>query len=206
MDRENGWRKFCLAEMVWITCLRELRKLGFPLTTLRQLRENLFYFEGPKGLFFSPDEFAFFVMKTIAKMDVVLVVASDGRGSMCLQADYENSQIAVPLPTSYVMVNINKIYAELTNRPELGKKNNFLFLLSKKEQEVLYNIAFKDVAEVKITTKDKKIGKVEFKKNTQNPDDVFSKIREELKDGKRKRISLEVQDGKIIAMENTEKT
>lgn len=205
-ERENGWRKFSLTELMWIHCLRELRTFGFSMVALKKLKETLFIFDTPQGKEFNQIELSFFITEVVQKRDVILVVSSEGRGSICLVADYEKSQIIRPLPTSYVVISINKLYGEITKQPKYKKQNTPLFVLSEKEQKILYEVAFGDVQEVKMTTKENKIHKVEFKKNTQNPDDVFSKIRNELKDGKRKRILLEVQDGRIIAMENTEKT
>lgn len=205
-ERENGWRKFSLTELVWIHCLRELRTFGFSMTALKRLRDSLFVFETLKGKSFNQLELAFFITEVIQKQDVMLIVDKDGRGSICLVADYEKSQIIYPLPTSYVIISINKLYGEITKQPKYSKKNTPLFVLSDKEQKILYEIAFGGVQEVKMTAKENRIHRIEFKKNIQNPDGVISKIREEIKDGKRKRISIEVQDGKIIAMENTEKT
>lgn len=204
--REKGWRKFSLTEMVWIHCLRELRGFGFSLAVLKKIREELFYFDGIKGRHYNPVEFAFFVAKAMSKLDVVLIVDKQGNGNVCLNVDYENSQIIKPLPASYVLININNLYSEIVKNQELSKKNNPLFPLSEKEVGIPHSIAFGGASEVRITTKDNKINKVELKKSYQNPEEALKKVRELAKDGKRKRISLEMQDGKVIAIEEVEKT
>ncbi|MEN9337794.1 MAG: hypothetical protein RIQ41_108 [Candidatus Parcubacteria bacterium] len=204
--RENGWRKFSFTELVWIECLAELRRIGVPVATLKKLRDNLFIFYPSKGPTFDPSELAFFITRVIQKSDVLLIVDAEGRGNFCLAGDYEASQIIHPLPASYVIVSLNSVYARMRKRPDLARKNDPLFPLSEKELDVLYQIAFEGANEVKLTTKDSKIHKVEYKKNVQNPEDVLAKMREEIRSGKRQRISIEVQDGKVIAMENTEKT
>lgn len=204
--RETGWRQFSLTELLWIHCVRELRKFGFSITALKVLRDNLFIFNGLKRKHFSQLELAFFITKIIQKQDVILIADTRGIGNFCLVADYEKSQIIKPLPASYVVVNLNMLYGEITKQSKYTKKNTPLFVLSDTEQELLGKIIFDDVVEVKIKTKESKIQKVEYKKNKQNPDNVFEEIRKRIKDGKRRRISLELQDGKIIAMEDTEKT
>jgi hypothetical protein len=204
--RENGWRKFSFTELVWIECLVELRKIGVPVATLKKLRDNLFTFYPEKEPRFDPVELAFFITRVMQKDDIMLIADAEGRGNFCLAGDYEASQIIQPLPVSYVIVSLNSVYARMRKRPDLARKNTHLFPISEKEAEILYQIAFEGANEVKLTTKDRKIHKVEYKKNIQDPEDVLAKMREEIRSGKRQRISIEVQDGKVIAMENTEKT
>lgn len=204
--RENGWRKFSTVEMLWIHILRELRAFGFSLAKLKKLRSDLFYFNTGKGDFFDTSRLAFCLNLTLVKKDVLLVVDVEGNGSLCLKAEYERSQIMLPLPTSYMLININKLCAEVIQKPEIAKKNEIFLPTNEKELNILHGIAFDGVTEVKITTKNDKINKVEMKKNYQNPEEAFKKVRELAKDGKRKRISLEMQDGKVIAIEEVEKT
>lgn len=204
--RENGWRKFSTVEMLWIHILRELRAFGFSLAKLKTLRTDLFYFNAGKGDFFDTSRLAFCLNLALVKKDVLLVVDVDGNGSLCLKAEYERSQIMLPLPTSYVLIDINKLCAEIIQKPEIARKNEIFLSTNEQELNILHGIAFDGVSEVKITTKNDKMHKVEMKKSYQNPEDAFKKVRELAQDGKRKRISLETQDGKVIAIEEVEKT
>lgn len=154
-NRKTGWRHFSLTELLWIHCVRELCKFGFSITTIKTLRDNLFIFYGAKK-HFSPLELAFFIKKIIEKQDVVLIADTQGIGSFCLVADYEKSQIIKLLPASYVVVNLNVLYGEITKQVKYTKKNIPLFVLSNTEQELLGKIIFDGVEEIKIKIKENK--------------------------------------------------
>ncbi len=206
-ERGNGWRNFSMVEILWIHILRELRTLGFSLTKLKTLRNDLFLFPKNNGVIFRTDFLTYFFYQVVLKKkDCLLVVNVNGNGSLCSKNDYEASQLLMPLPASYVLINLNKLIAEILNKPELGNKNEAFLKVDEKELAILYGISVEGVNEVRITTKDNKINKIEMKKNYKNPEDAFKKIRELAKDGQRKRISVEVQDGKIVAIEETKKT
>jgi DNA-binding transcriptional MerR regulator len=206
-ERENRWRKFSLTELVWIECLGELRKMGFPVSTLKALRDNLFVTQTTKNSAkFNPMVLAFFIAQVIGREDAILVVNHQGIGSFCTVADYESSQLLYPLPTSYAVVSLNSIYAKLKDKPEYARKNTPLFVLSEKEQDVLEKILFEPETEINLKAKDGKITKVDYKSKKINPENVVAEVREMLKDGKRKEIVIKQENGKAVFIERTDKT
>jgi len=62
-----------------------------------------------------------------------------------------------------------------------------------------------NIQEARITTKENKINKVELKRNYQNPENAFDKVRAMLKDGKTKENLIRSSKPKIIAIEEIEK-
>jgi hypothetical protein len=206
VGRDNRWRKFSHTELVWIYCLGELRGLGVSIATLKKLRDNLFYVYPKEGKTFSALDLAFFITRVIGKNDVILIVDSEGRGNFCLVADYQNSQIIKPLPTSYVVVSLNAVYGKFRKKSEYFRKNTPLFVLSEKEQEMLWKIGFEEKTEMNVKAKDGVITRIDYKTKKVNPKNAVDEVREMLKDGARKEIVLKQENGKVVMIERTDKT
>lgn len=203
-NRETGWRKFNWVDLCWLQILKELRKLGFGLDKLKVLKNSLFG-EGDNG-----DEditlFEFFLSLAMNKKDIVIVVGSGGQGVIGLESEYQKSQILKPSPTTVVVIGLNKIYADLVNRPDLRKKNQPLFLMNKKEQEVYGAVAFDDeIKEIKIRPKDGKIERIDYKRVKQNPEEVLDYVRKSLKEDGRKEITLKQENGNVVFVERIDK-
>jgi DNA-binding transcriptional MerR regulator len=79
-DRNNGWRKFSILDLVWLEILKELRAIGFGLEKLQVLKKCLFeneYVEYDGDTTF----FAFYTTYTQIE-DVRLIVLADGTGTL----------------------------------------------------------------------------------------------------------------------------
>jgi DNA-binding transcriptional MerR regulator len=200
-DRKNGWRKFSLTDMVWLQILKELRELGLGLDKLRDLKGSLF--KEDRTLLFE-----FFIAQTIGKKDIVLIVTKNGDGSFIRETEYHNFQIITPTPTTFIVVSLNKIVAEVTGKPELKEKNESTpILINDREREIINKIAFEnDLKEIVIKPKDGKINRVEFKTEKINPEQVIAEITKALKDGKRKELIIKQEDGKVVIMGRVDKT
>lgn len=202
--RDNSWRKFSLTDMIWLQILKELRELGLGLDKLRNLKESLFKKE-------STLLFEFFIAQTISKKDIVLIITKNGDGSFIRESEYHNFQIITPTPTTFIVVSMNKVYADVTNKPELKKKNEDVPVsINSREREIINKIALEnDLKEVVIKPKNGKINRVEFKTAIQNPEEAISEIRKALKDnskGKRKTLSVIQEEGKVVLIERVDKT
>lgn len=197
-ERENGWRKFSFIELVWIQCLVELRKIGLSVSTLKKIRDSLFYFYPVTGKRFDAHELAFFITRVIGKQDVMLITDAEGLGNFCLVADYENSQILQPLPASYVVVSLNSIYAKVVNKPDYAKKNTPLFVLSDKEQEVVGKITLEKVSEVNLKAENGRITKADYKTKKVNPENALDELREMIKEGGRKEVTFKNDNNRNV--------
>lgn len=203
-DRTNGWRKFSLTDMIWLQILKELRELGLSLDKLRELKSSIF--KDNSNLLFQ-----FFIAQAISKKDIVLIVTKNGDGSFIRETEYHNFQIITQVPTTFIVMSLNKIYADVTNKPKLKEKNEDApLLINSRERELINRITFdNELKEVVIKPKNNKINRVEFKTAIQNPEEAITEIRKALKDdtkGKRKTLSVIQEDGKVVLIERVDKT
>ncbi len=207
-ERENGWRKFSLTELVWIHILGELRKIGFRLETLKKLRDDLFMRHNQeKGDFFTTMELSFFISAVLSKQDVILVADSEGRGAFCLTQEYLSSQVIRPLPASYSIVNINKIIARVTNKPKFEEKNTNFFVLDDKTVEIKSKMMFDDISEINIKVRDGEMDRINYKSHIKEPEEAINQVRDLLKDGKMKTVTLyQDENGKVVSIMKEEKT
>jgi DNA-binding transcriptional MerR regulator len=192
-DRENGWRKFSVIDLCWLRTIKELRKLGFSLDKISTLKDCLFnsiYAEKKDDT----SLFEFFVAN-LHRYDVYLVVTNEGKGMLCFSQEYMATQIGLPLPTTHIIINVNKLYAEVTNNPKYNKVVNPSVILDRKQLEMVEKIMTEDVSEVKLKIKDNKVVRVSYETLINNPDNTIEHIRKLLNEGGLREITI-FQEGK----------
>lgn len=204
VERGNGWRKFSITEIVWIEIIKELRTFGLSLSSIKEIRDKNFILKDEE---FNPILLSFYIARAINGDDVLLVADAEGNGSFCITADYINSQIIKPLPTSYVIVNINKIYFRISKNQRYLKNNTHFMPMNSKELEMFGKIMEGNVSEIKIKPKDGKIGRISYKSSVIEPKEAMEELRKELSDKKMKSITINQDDsGKIVSIIKEEKT
>ncbi len=204
-ERGNGWRKFSIVEIVWIEIIKELRKFGLSLSSIKILRDKNFIIK--KDDSFDPILLAFYIARVMNGDDVLLVADAEGNGSFCRIEDYINSQIIKPLPASYIMVSINKIYFRISKNQRYLKNNTHFMPMNSKELEMFGKIMEGNVSEIKIKPKDGKIGRISYKSSVIEPKEAMEELRKELSDKKMKSITINQDDsGKIVSIIKEEKT
>lgn len=200
-ERNEGWRKFSLVELVWLHIIKELREYGMSLEALKKVKEAI-TFPDKKHQFLLLEMYIGALTK-----DSFLIVSKDGLSGLGIAEEIEMTQQLRPFPKSYITISINSMLKKaMTGKDVLVMRKTFLAPMDTDVNKILHSVMFENAKEIKMTTKDNQIHKVEIKKEHMNPEQAFETLRKLTKDGKRKRISLEVQDGKIIAIEETEKT
>lgn len=200
--RNNGWRKFSLLDLLWLQIIKELRTLGLGLDKIKNLKDYLF----TNG---SSIYFEFFIAQTISKQDIILIVTPIGEGCFLKELEYYNFQMITPLPNTFIVISLNKIYADLVKKPELRNKNRKLKMipLDDREIDILSKIAFEtELKEVTIKPKNRKIDRVNFKTEKQNPDQAIVEISKALKDGTRKELLIKQKDGRVVVIERVDQT
>lgn len=211
-DREGGkWRKFDLVELTWFRIIHELRSVGVGLNQLAKVKTSLFYQFGNKDkkAVESKNLLDFFMAEVLDKKDVVLVVAPDGRSSMLLEEDYILSQLKSLLPSTLITLSLNRLLGDIFNNPELYVKNNIYYPLKEnsRDTDLLMRISTdKDLKEVKIDLKNKKISRIYYKKHKDDVPDVRKIVRDFEQSGGNGDLILKKQDGKFVAVEQTDKT
>lgn len=201
-NRKDGWRKFNIVEVVWLFIIKELREYGMSLEAIKKVKEAI-TFPDKKYQFLL---FEIYVSAFIYEKDAFLIVAKDGLSGLGIAEEIEMTQQLHPFPKSYITISINSMLEKVKTGKETVMRKTFLAPMDTDVNKILHSVMFENAKEARITTKDNKINKVEIKKEHQNPEQAFEMLRKLTKDGKRKRIALEVQDNKIIAIEEIEKT
>lgn len=201
-NRKDGWRKFSIVELVWLHIIKELREYGMSLEAIKKVKEAI-TFPDKKHQFLL---FEIYVSAFIYEKDAFLIVAKDGLSGFGIAEEIEMTQQLHPFPKSYITISINSMLEKVKTGKETVMRKTFLAPMDTDVNKILHSVMFENAKEARITTKDNKINKVEIKKEHTNPEQAFEMLRKLTKDGKRKRIALEVQDNKIIAIEEIEKT
>jgi DNA-binding transcriptional MerR regulator len=205
-SRENGWRKFSFLELCWLQIIRELRGLGFGREKIQKLKECLFqkYTEDGSDKTYLLEYYLACVMSDI---DVVVVVLSQGDGDIGTEDEYHASQPIFDLPATHIVISLNKVRAEITENLNDKIKNQKFYSLDETEAGVLSKIASReDLKEVNLIIKNGKIGRVNYKKQKVNPEETLNLIREALKEGGRKEITIKQENGEVVSFEQVDKT
>lgn len=203
---EGGWRKFSMIDVVWLSVISELRKFGLGLDAIKKLKDNLF----KKHLKHGPSIFEFYISQAIlAKKKVFVVSLSDGTGDVVMANQLLNIDYAdlhSPLSDSFIAIDLNKIIEKTFNKPGLAKANISTLDLTPKEIEVISKIRLDDISEITTSIKDSKINRITTKNIIQNPENAFELTKKRLKTKGRGEITIKYENGKIVSMNDTEKT
>ena len=201
-DREEGWRKFNIVELVWLQIIRELRDYGMSIDAIKKVKEAVTFPDKKYPLLL----LEIYISAFAKNKDAFLIVAKDGLSGLGISEEIEITQQFHPFPKSYITISINALFEKIQTGKDVVMKQSFLAPIDDDVNKILHAVMFENATEVKMTTRDRKINKIEIKKEHMNPEQAFQILRKLTKDGKRKRISLEVQNNKIIAIEEIEKT
>jgi hypothetical protein len=201
LGRENGWRKFSLSDLLWLQILKELRGLGLGLDKLKELKGSIF--KTYNGLLFD-----FFIAQTISKRDILLIIHPSGFGALVRESEYHFFQNINPSPATHIIISLNKLYSDLINKPELKYKNEISpLVLDTREVEILSKINEEDnLKEIKVNIKNKKIDRIHYKTHKDSSKNIKQIVKEFEKAGGNGDLILKKQDGRYVAVEQTDKT
>ena len=210
--REGGkWRKFDLVELCWFRIIHELRSVGVGLDKLKKIKLSLFYSFGHSA--HKPLEnknlAEFFMAEVLDKRDVILVIAPDGRSTLLLEEDYILSQLNFSLPSTLITLSLNRLLGNVFGNPELYRKNNIYYPLKEnsRDTDLLMRISSdENLKEVKIDLKNKKIDRIYYKKHKDSVGNIRQILRDFEKDGGSGDLIFKKQNGKFVAVEQTDKT
>lgn len=194
-NRENGWRKFNMVELWWLRIIKELRAVGFGLDKIAVLRECIFNspFSQKRD---DTSLFEFYLLNTLSKKDVFLVVTSNGEGMFAFEHEYQRTQILLPLPVAHLLISLNKIHAEMTGKSEHGKSEKTPSVsLDNKELELISKIRSKDISQATLKIKENKIQRISYETLVTNPENTIEHIRQLLKESGHREITI-YQEGK----------
>ncbi len=202
--RNSGWRKFSLIDILWIGVVGDLRKIGFPLDKINNIKKCIFHRreDGKEDTLY----FELFIGRMFIKDNVLLVITPKGEADLCLDTEYINSQLISPLPSPHIVIRLNDIFSRSVKKPELSYNTNLVISPNEKETDLLFSIMTEEnLGEVRISVQDKKINRIDYVKKTQNPKNVQEYISKALKEEGRKELLIKQENGKVVLLERIDK-
>lgn len=201
---ENKWKKFSKVELCWIYLIKELREIGFSRDKILKIKSNLFL-DKKRNRFYL---FDFFITSVLSKEDIILIIDSDGNGNLVREIDYFSFRIDHYMPNSLIVISFNKICAKALKDDNLSIINTHPVYLDENIIEMVYRIMRegKEIKEVNIKTNDGKVERVDYVKEYNNPENAISLLRKMLSENQRQEISVKQKDGKVVFIEQVEKS
>lgn len=202
---KDKWRKFSIVDIVWVSIILELRKYGFGLDKLLNLKSSIFDLAfGSKN---PSHELEFMVFLAKLKIPVSLLVYEDGLGFFL--ADSENfserhikGYLGETLDkSSFVLIDVNRLAGKVFSRQDFRPYFKNLVDLSREEFELISFIRFNDYDDVRIVFHDGTITHLEGKKKIENE----TRITEVIKQNSYQTIEVLVQDNNVVKIESTVK-
>jgi hypothetical protein len=204
-NRDSKWRKFSLIEIIWIYIIRELRGFGLSKEKILRIRDCIFP-TLPDGEISDTNRFKQYILSVVAKRDVYLIVTPNGEGDLAIDIELiETERSKEGLPKTYTIISINQLCAEFTGNKEYSKKNQFLYIPTNKELNLLNEVKnSKEIKEVTMVVKDNKITRLNYKKE-QNPKEAVTILNKLIKEGGRKEVNIKIENGTVVYAEEIDK-
>lgn len=202
-ERGNKWRKFNYIDIIWVRIILQLRSLiGFPVQKVAIFKESFF----PRSLKTKQIDTSilefYIALAIFEKMQVIIAIAPSGEGGIATENEYLKSQIVQPLPTTHIVISLNKICAEVLGRPDLAKKSEFLHRLTENEFDLIARIhSDTNLKDVTIHPKDQKIDRIDYKTQYRNPKKIHSEIKKHMNSSDFQEITLKQNKGEVSLME-----
>lgn len=209
-NRDTGWRKFSLKELIYIELVLALKKLGLKHSQLRGVWESFFKEykdikdgEVPYCKLIS-DEIIAYVMGHI---DIVLTVTEGGAISYMHPVFFT---MMYPKDEPFVFVSMSNIVNKVMRRI---KHDEFIpscticsinHFLTKKEEHALDLLRDSKYKSVKLTKKDGEIETIYAETATSETRNDISFVIDAIKNGKYQEVSIIQRDGKIVNISQEE--
>lgn len=204
-NRDSKWRKYSLVEIIWIYIIRELRSIGFSRKKILKLRDCIFP-TLPNTNITNTKNFKQYILSVVAKRDVYLIVKPDGEGDLAIDIELlETERDNNNFPKTYTVISINKLCAEFTGNEEYNIKNQFLYIPTNQELNLLNEVKnTENLKEATLKVDGNKISRINYKK-TLDTKAALTNVNNAIKSGGRKEIHINIEDGNVVYFEETDK-
>lgn len=202
-NKNEKWRKFSIIEVLWLQIIKELRSIGFSKKKIHNLKNQLFRTREIFGNSIT-DTFAVYLFSFNGERDVVIIVDQDGNGDFAIDLEYEMSLRDDKFPNTHVVLNLNKIYADFSGDTKFRQRNQYFWIYNNQQLELL-NAIYNDpmLKEIIIKPKNGEIDKLDFKRQIDNPANVIDAVGSAIKEGKRRKIVINIEPNKVVSIEDT---
>jgi DNA-binding transcriptional MerR regulator len=191
-ESESHWHKFSTMDLVWINVMVELREFGMGLDKLQKTKQTLFFPDKkslhPMGIF------DVYVLHTLQRHPVYVVVLEDGTGLLATEDEYMRSKRLNTLNVSHVVINLNNIMQRMITDKDLWPIYKKQMALTPEELNLLSYIRDGDYKEVKVKFKD---GKVDLFEGTQSLERQ-EKLADILQQDDFQEVTLKRENGKTV--------
>lgn len=197
-DRENGWRKFSLKEVIYLDILKELKTFGLKYEQLKKLWEA--FFKLPTG------EVA--ISCALGKVEITLTVDSGGEVIFYDPLSYlffrDSSKTVIQIQLNEI---INKNW-KMAGKEEIPIKHSFTDLLADadipemelthKEEELIKIIRDENYNAIRMKKKDGGVWIVNAQRTVESKDTTAKDVLRALNAKDYQEVSLIKKDGKIV--------
>jgi len=189
-EKDNGWRKFTLAEVAWLSVAAHLRKFGFPLEKIVKVKSQILDWQ-PKLNMYPVFEFQL-ARALVSKEDLYVAVLEDGYAAVASSVEIEESKL-LDGPQHILLISLKKIVSAL----QLPNKNpESIHGLSNEEEHLLGEVRLKNNSEIKVSIKNSKISEIDTEKRYSDVTILPTINTRFNKEGEYGEISVKIEDGK----------
>lgn len=152
-DNEQGWHKFSLMDILFITIANELRAFGFSIKQLQQTHQSLFapLFNPNDGTIQNPEKYfsrtmtvlEFGFLRTIYfenDGNTYLLVANDGSAGIMTYRDLKKNQEEDSLPVSFMFMELNTVFGRAFTNKKIKRWSENIHVLNNTEKAVIDKI------------------------------------------------------------------
>jgi DNA-binding transcriptional MerR regulator len=185
-------------DIVWLNIITELRRFGYPLDKIKDVKESLKYNSDSD----KKREYPALEVCIAAAMNLnipcFLLVFENGEALAVKYEEYKRS-ISFETIGNHIQINLNNILKKLYPNKKISPDFGISVRLSSEEADLLLMIRKGDFIEIKVKKRNGKIERLEATEMVKTD----KRITEILKEGDYQNIEIKQQDGKISCIKRT---
>jgi hypothetical protein len=204
--KELKWKKFSIADIIWIRLINELRNFGVSLSLIKEAKKWLFleYYltvkENPEWKFTDNQAYLFeyYVLLALSKKAVNFVFFPNGQAFLATpeQLSFNIEYLGL---RRFIQINFSDLVKEVFGKKDLKTEYSRSVTLSIEESEIIDKLRSGNISNLEIKLKNGKIERIEISE----PIDPNTEISELLKDGDFQDITIKQKEGKVVSVKQT---
>ena len=169
---EREWRRFSFSDIIWLKVISELRKFGFPLEKIWELKKCLIDLKKDGKHY---PLFEYYITQSLLRRPVFLLVYENGFAEIGNYLEIELMKETQFMENSQITISLNNLVRKVFPKENLNTKYDISLPINKEELNVIQAIRSGEFETIEITTEK---GKINLIKNTR---EVYAN-KERLKD------------------------
>ena len=193
----KGWRKYSLIDRVWLEVIVELRKFGYPLERIKQVKENLERSETETSSSMPLLE-THFALAFFPKEPCYLLVFPNGEVLLAILSEYNLSD-EIGLIESHIKINLNRLIQKIFPNMDLKPKYKSSLELSPEEIELMFFVRMGNYESITVKRRD---GKIDYIEATETLS-ADARLTEIIKEQDYQDIEIKTAEGKTVCVKRT---